>query len=249
MHDDLYDDIVISKFERYFLDPNSSKGKLEIGDHGKAVQNVWQALIILDYISPPKQSTYTNELAKAVAAFQQANQGRADGEVGERTRKILARELKGKGLSIFLRLNAIRVDDKPGVFISYSHKDSDWVKDLEKWLTHNGVNVIRDEMNFAGGEKISRAVHNSIATADRVVVVWSKNSNDSKWVTEEIFLAKQIEQRTKLSILVYVKLDNAESFPTDSEKIFIDANTLKLDEVGASIIKALDEKKIWGAYI
>lgn len=245
MYEDLYNNIVISKFERYFLDPDTSKGALKIGDKGKAVENIWHALILLDYISMPKQSVYTNELAEAVKSFQKANHGRADGEVGERTRKLLANELRRQGLSIFARLNPIRSKDRPGVFISYSHKDTQSAKELEDWLITNKVNVIRDEKDFAGGERIAGAAYNSIVTADRVVVLWSENSNNSKWVLEEIMLARELEKKTKLSILIFVKLDNEALLPTETGKIFLNVQDLGIDKVGASIIKALDHNKIW----
>ena len=50
------------------------------------------------------------------------------------------------------------MDSKTNVFISYSHKDMEIKKRLEKLLTDRGLNVLSDSMN-QGGKELHKEIY------------------------------------------------------------------------------------------
>lgn len=66
----------------------------------------------------------------------------------------------------------------PKVFISYSHDDEShkfWVKELAKYLRHNGVNAILDQWDLSLGSDLAKFMENGLSQSDRVLVVSTDN--------------------------------------------------------------------------
>jgi hypothetical protein len=76
------------------------------------------------------------------------------------------------------------------VFLSYSRKDTDLVRDLVKPLEAEGFSVWWDH-TIPPGKTWDDVIVRSIREAKVCLVVWSANSVDSDWVKEEATLAKE----------------------------------------------------------
>jgi hypothetical protein len=70
------------------------------------------------------------------------------------------------------------------IFISYSSEDQDWVLPLAAALSGQGWNVWWDR-SILGGQPFDEVIEAELAAARAVVVVWSRNSIDSRWVRAE----------------------------------------------------------------
>lgn len=75
------------------------------------------------------------------------------------------------------------------IFISYSSKDSTFVRKLAASLEFHGFSFFLDEKNITIGENIPDAVFSSIEKATHLIYVISKSSMNSKWVSDEISAA------------------------------------------------------------
>jgi hypothetical protein len=82
----------------------------------------------------------------------------------------------------------------PLVFLSYSHKDSDFVDRLAAGLGQEGVEVWRDVKEIRGGESISKKVEEGLRKADFYLLLLSKSALGSRWV--------DLEYRTALNLSI-----------------------------------------------
>jgi formylglycine-generating enzyme required for sulfatase activity len=92
---------------------------------------------------------------------------------------------------------------KPTVFISYCHADSHFVDQLADRLKASGVNVWIDKWKIKVGDSIIQRINEGIGASDRLIVVLSRSSVESKWVREELNAAtiKNVEQEKHAFIL------------------------------------------------
>jgi hypothetical protein len=70
------------------------------------------------------------------------------------------------------------------IFISYAREDRDWVSLLAAALSRQGWNVWWDR-SIAIGRNFDEVIETELAAARAVIVVWSGNSVDSRWVRAE----------------------------------------------------------------
>ena len=71
------------------------------------------------------------------------------------------------------------------IFISYSHKDTEYVEKLEAKLIEEGFNVwIDHRIDF--GSQWPKAIQDALDACDAFIVVISENSYESKWVQNEV---------------------------------------------------------------
>ncbi len=76
------------------------------------------------------------------------------------------------------------------VFISYSHKDSEYIEKLEKKLVEEGFNVWIDH-RIDYGSQWPKAIEKAVDTCDAYIVVMSENAYDSVWVQREVIHAEK----------------------------------------------------------
>lgn len=89
------------------------------------------------------------------------------------------------------------------VFISYSSADRDRVRPLAEALETKGFSVWWDRA-LAAGDEYAGVIARELAAAKAVIVVWSKNANESPWVRDEAARARNAGR------LVPVMLDPGE---------------------------------------
>lgn len=72
------------------------------------------------------------------------------------------------------------------IFISYSRRDIEFCKMLEKDLENKEFQVWRDQSDIRGGEDWARAIESGVSQAYALLVLVSKHSIRSEWVRKEI---------------------------------------------------------------
>jgi TIR domain len=93
-------------------------------------------------------------------------------------------------------------------FISYSSKNSSVANKLQETLEAYGHSVWRDVRSIVGGDRWESEIYRAIDNSDVLVVIVSAESASSKWVKEEILLAKKILNKpTKLKKIVPLVID------------------------------------------
>ncbi|HJQ34197.1 MAG TPA: toll/interleukin-1 receptor domain-containing protein [Pyrinomonadaceae bacterium] len=76
------------------------------------------------------------------------------------------------------------------IFLSHSHKDAALAIELEQSLRpKRGFSVFRANYDSALGAAIPKKIIKKMEESDLLIVIWSRNSSDSKWVNQEIGMA------------------------------------------------------------
>ncbi len=88
------------------------------------------------------------------------------------------------------------------IFISYARSDRDKIEKLAAALTSEGWSVWWDR-HIAGGAEFSKDIERELGAADAVIVAWSKESTQSRWVKDEAGIAAEGAK------LVAISLDGA----------------------------------------
>lgn len=87
------------------------------------------------------------------------------------------------------------------IFISYSRDDQPWVSSFAQALENSGYQVWWDP-NILPGQDYHDIIQRSLDEADVIIVVWSSNSINSKWVRAE---ANQAFEKGRLVPIVISK--------------------------------------------
>lgn len=93
------------------------------------------------------------------------------------------------------------------IFISYSHADADFVDRLAMQLVGHGVNVWLDRWEINVGDSLITKVQDAIDGASALLVVLSKASVESSWVTKEVNsgLMRELDERKIVVLPVLVE--------------------------------------------
>ncbi len=78
------------------------------------------------------------------------------------------------------------------VYITYSHRDRDFVDRLCADLGRQGIEVWVDRVQLRAGTDWTNEVNRAIEQADAILVVMSKTSIESSWVADEVDLAMHL---------------------------------------------------------
>lgn len=95
----------------------------------------------------------------------------------------------------FARAIRFATKDEPKVFISYTHKDAEFVRKLVEGLEEIDVRPLYDQIELKVGDDIRTAVDDMIDRSDYFAFVISKNSAESAWAKKEIEQAAKREKR------------------------------------------------------
>lgn len=86
------------------------------------------------------------------------------------------------------------------IFISYSHKDKEYVHKLHQHLfEHNFDSWIDDRIDYA--TRWSREVERRIRECAAFILIMSPNSSESRWVENEVLLARRLEKTIYVLLL------------------------------------------------
>ena len=93
-------------------------------------------------------------------------------------------------------------------FISYSHKDKQFARQLHDRLQSDGIRCWLDEHEIKPGERIHDVVNRAIRVHDKLLLCCSEASlGESTWVDDEIAAATERERKEGRDILIPLNLD------------------------------------------
>ncbi len=87
------------------------------------------------------------------------------------------------------------------VFISYSTKDLHVVSKFKEMLSVPVIDVFIAEYSMKPGSKLDEEIIDAIRDCDLFILLWSRNSKKSEWVSQEIGIATT-EEKTILPIVL-----------------------------------------------
>jgi hypothetical protein len=96
-------------------------------------------------------------------------------------------------------------------FISYSTKDQEFAERLHADLQNKGVRCWFAPHDIQGGKKIHEQIDEAIRLYDRLLLLLSQDSMESKWVKTEIADARAREERENRRMLFPVRLVDFET--------------------------------------
>lgn len=91
------------------------------------------------------------------------------------------------------------------VFISYSTKDLHVVSKFKEMLSVPVIDVFISEYSLPPGSKLDEEIIDAIRDCDLFILLWSRNSRKSEWVSQEIGIATT-EEKTILPIVLDIGL-------------------------------------------
>jgi hypothetical protein len=92
-------------------------------------------------------------------------------------------------------------------FISYSSNDDEFARKLDGDLRRRGVKCWFAPRDLPIGAKTRDGIDRAIKTADRMIIILSKNSIRSTWVEKEVETAFEKEAAIGQTILIPIRLD------------------------------------------
>lgn len=109
-------------------------------------------------------------------------------------------------------------------FISYSRKDTELIKPLLKVLEDNEISKFIDINGIEYGGSYTNKIQKALLDSRKVILIWTPNSEDSKWVDKEIQFAI-----TKDIPIVPIRIGNFE--PKGWELALSNLNWCEVDEL------------------
>lgn len=123
------------------------------------------------------------------------------------------------------------------VFVSYSHRDREFVNQLIEELQKAGVNIWRD-LDLLPGSNWAREIGKALAEADALLLVWSEDAAASAYINAELLTATEMNKPI-IPIIVSSKQDSIQ-LPISLASLYVlDLRNLSLDSAIQKILKAL----------
>ena len=108
------------------------------------------------------------------------------------------------------------------VFISHSYQDKKFVNLLSTRLIKDGIQVWTDEKELAVGDNIAEKINDAINKTDYFIVVLSKNSTKSNWVSFELSATRLNEISKQKNIILPVLIEDCEIPFSLRDRLFSD---------------------------
>ncbi|MBD3338626.1 MAG: TIR domain-containing protein, partial [Candidatus Lokiarchaeota archaeon] len=99
---------------------------------------------------------------------------------------------------------------KTKIFLSHSSKDKNFVEELANKLTNEGYSVWYDDWEIKIGDSIVKKINEGISESNFLIIVFSKNSVNSKWVQEELNAATFKNVESIGAFLLPILIDECE---------------------------------------
>lgn len=81
------------------------------------------------------------------------------------------------------------------VFVSYSSHDLEHVEQLQRQLSDSPVEVFVAENSVAPSQELGSTISQAIEQCDLFILVWSKNAQESAWVSQEVGRAGALKKK------------------------------------------------------
>lgn len=129
-----------------------------------------------------------------------------------------------------------------GIFLSHTHEDKQFVKDLKRSLEEHGVErVWVDEAEIQIGDSLIKKIEEGITSTRYFGVVLSPRSIESAWVQKELEIALTKEIDGKQVIVLPLLMETCEIPPFLMGKLYADFTTN--EKYGESLTKLLRRLK------
>lgn len=142
------------------------------------------------------------------------------------------------------------------IFVSYSTHDIDHVELLRQQLKGTSIEVFVAEHSVQASEDLGDKISRAIEECDIFVVLWSKNAQDSAWVSQEIGRAHALKKTILplvltegmslpgfISNLKYLPvLDDPETALHKASELIMDAYNKKAHILAQAEVKKQKEK-------
>lgn len=110
----------------------------------------------------------------------------------------------------------------PGVFISYSSKDSEFVERLANDLSKSVKRVWWDRWEIKVGDSITSKINEGIDRNDYLILVLSPNSVESSWVQKELNAGLMRELQTRNVVVLPILIGDCDIPPLIADKRYAD---------------------------
>jgi TIR domain len=94
-------------------------------------------------------------------------------------------------------------------FISYSSKDQEFAERLHADLQNKGVRCWFAPEDLKIGDRFQERIEETIRVFDKVMIILSESSVQSRWVEREVNAAREREDRDGRTVLFPVRIDEA----------------------------------------
>jgi hypothetical protein len=119
---------------------------------------------------------------------------------------LINNSIGDKFIDVYWKILSETSEGYESVFISYSMRDQQFADFLYDKLHHSGIRAWYAPKEMEGGKTVIEQVRSAIHTHDRVLLVLSKNSLGSNWVSNEIRLAYKREREGAQRVLFPIRL-------------------------------------------
>lgn len=133
-------------------------------------------------------------------------------------------------------------NSNPKVFISHSSRDKAFSQILSNRLTIDGIQTWLDEKEIAPGDNIAEKITAGIKNTDYFIVILSKNSVNSKWVSFELSATRLNEISKHENIIIPILIEDCEIPYSLVDRLFLDFR-LTFEEPYEKLLRALYTKK------
>lgn len=93
-------------------------------------------------------------------------------------------------------------------FLSYAEQDNKIAKKISSDLTDHGVKIWFDQQEILVGDSLIERIKEGINRADYLLVLLSKNSNQSNWVRQEIGVAFERFKNEETTAIIPIQIDD-----------------------------------------
>jgi TIR domain-containing protein len=94
------------------------------------------------------------------------------------------------------------------VFVSYVTEDSQIAQELSEGLRRQGINATTADNLIKPGDHVAQVVQEEINKSDAVLLLFSRSSAKSSWLTAEAAMAVAAQERSVSKLIVPVLLDD-----------------------------------------
>ena len=135
-------------------------------------------------------------------------------------------------------------------FLSYSHKDSQFVEELHRRLVRDGVNCFFDKISIQWGENWVMALEKGLDKADFVVIVLSPHYMESEWgkleyITSMLDDPNHVKRKIKPLLLTQCNIPRflkpVQLIDVSSHALFEHHYPTICSELGGAVVKEIHE--------
>jgi hypothetical protein len=122
------------------------------------------------------------------------------------------------------------------VFLSHSSRDKRFVRSLSTYLEKCGIRTWLDEADLIAGQSLANRLCESVSKTNLLIVVLSKHSAASPWVTKELAIASRREIDGRSIRIVPILKESCEIPPIVADKLYLDFRTTRSRRKNAPVL-------------